>query len=303
MHVNYLLRNLCTGQEATVRTRYGTDWFQIAKGIQQGWILSPCLFNFYAEHIMWNDGLDEAQAGIKTARRNINNLINADDTTLMAENEEELKSLLRRVKEESENVGWKLNIQKMKIMASGSITSWQTEGEKVEAVTDYFLGLQNHCRQWLQPWNKKMILVRKAMTNPDSVLNGRDITLTTKVCISQSCGFSSSQVWMWEFNDKAGWVLKNRCFWTVVLERTPERPLDCKEIKPVNPKGNQPWIFSGRTHAKAEAFNTLATSCKELPQWKRLTLGETEGKRRRWRQRMRWLDSITDSMDMNLSKL
>ena len=142
MHVNYLLRNLCTGQEVTVRTRCGTtDWFQIAEGIRQGCILSPCLFNFYAEYIMWNDGLDEAQAGIKIARRNINNLINANDTTLMAENKEELKSLLRRVKEESENVGWKLNIQKMKIMASGSITSWQTEGEKVEAVTDFiFLG-------------------------------------------------------------------------------------------------------------------------------------------------------------------
>ena len=148
-----------------------------------------------------------------------------------------------------------------------------------------------------------MLLARKAMTNPDSVLKGRDITLTTKVCISQSCGFSSSQVWMWEFNDKTGWVLKNRYFWTVVLERTPERPLDCKEIKPVNPKGNQPCIFSGRTDAKAEAFNTLATSCKELSQWKRPTLGKTEGKRRRWRQRMRWLDSITNSMDMNLSKL
>ena len=124
------------------RTRYGTTyWFQIAKGIRQGYILSPCLFNFYGEYIMWNDGLDEAQAGIKIARRNINNLVNADDTTLMAENEEELQSLLMRVKEESENVSWKLNIQKVKITASGFITSWQTEGEKVEAVTDFiFLG-------------------------------------------------------------------------------------------------------------------------------------------------------------------
>ena len=132
----------CVQVKKWVRTRCGTtDWFQIAEGIRQGCILSPCLFNFYAEYIMWNDGLDEAQAGIKIARRNINNLINANDTTLMAENKEELKSLLRRVKEESENVGWKLNIQKMKIMASGSITSWQTEGEKVEAVTDFiFLG-------------------------------------------------------------------------------------------------------------------------------------------------------------------
>ena len=189
---------------------------------------------------MWNAQLDESQAGIKIAGRHTNNLRYADDTTLMAENEEELKSLLRRVKEESENVGWKLNIQKMKIMASGSITSWQTEGEKVEAVTDYFLGLQNHCRQWLQPWNKKMILVRKAMTNPDSVLKGRDITLTTKVCISQSCGFSSSHVWMWEMDHKEGWAPKNWWFQIVVLEKTLESPLDSREIKLVNPKGSQP---------------------------------------------------------------
>ena len=108
--------------------------------------MSPCLFNFYAEYIVRNAGLDEAQAGIKTARRNINNLRYTDDTTLMAENEEELKSLLTKLKEESEKAGLKLNIQKMKIMASGPITSWQIDGETMETVTDYFLGLQNHCR-------------------------------------------------------------------------------------------------------------------------------------------------------------
>ena len=112
-------------QEATVRTAYGTmDWFQIAKGVHQGCILSPCLFNFYAEYIMISAGLEETQAGIKIARRNINNLRYADDTTLMAESEEELRSLLMKVKEESEKVGLKLNIQKTKIMASGPITSW-----------------------------------------------------------------------------------------------------------------------------------------------------------------------------------
>ena len=117
-------------------------------------MLSPCLFNLYAEYIMWNAGLDEVQAGIKIAWRNINNLRYTDDTTLMAENEEELKSLLMKVKEESEKVGLKLNIQKMKIMASGPITSWQIDGETVETVSDFiFRGLQNHCRWWLQPWN------------------------------------------------------------------------------------------------------------------------------------------------------
>ena len=129
-HLNCLLRNLYAGQEATVRTGHGpTDWFQMGKGVCQGCILSPCLFNFCAEYIMKNAGLDEAQAGIKIAGRNITNLRYADDTTLMAESEEELKSLLMKVKKESEKVGLKLNIQKTKIMASGPITSWQIDGE------------------------------------------------------------------------------------------------------------------------------------------------------------------------------
>ena len=140
------LRNLCAGQEATVRTGHGTkDWFQIGKGVCQGCILSLCLFNFYAEYIMRNAGLDEAQAGIKTAERNINNLRYADDTTLMAENEE-LRSLFMKVKEESEKVGLKLNIQITNIVASGPITSWQIDEETMETVRIYFLRLQNHCR-------------------------------------------------------------------------------------------------------------------------------------------------------------
>ena len=142
-----LLRNLYSGQEATVRTGHGTtDWFQIGKGVCQGCILSTCLFKLYVEYIMRNAGLEEAQARIKIAGRNMNNLRCADDTTLMAESEE-LKSLLMKVKEESEKVGLKLNVQKTKIMASGSITSWQIDGETVETVTDFiFGGLQNHCR-------------------------------------------------------------------------------------------------------------------------------------------------------------
>ena len=134
-HLTYLLRNLYADQEATVRTGHGTtDWFQIGKGVCQGRILSPCLFSLYTEYVMRNTGLEEAQAGIKIARRNINNLRYSDDTTLMAENEEELRSLLMKVKEESEKVGLKLNIQKTKIMASGPITSWQIDGETVETV-------------------------------------------------------------------------------------------------------------------------------------------------------------------------
>ena len=150
-HLTCLLRNLFAGQEATVRTRHGTtDWFQIRKEVRQGCILSSCLFNLYAEYIIQNAGLDEAQAGIKIARRNNNNLryaITSDDTILMAESEEELKSLLMKLKEESDNVGLKLNIQKTKIMASGPITSWQIDWRN-NGNSDrlYFGELQNHCR-------------------------------------------------------------------------------------------------------------------------------------------------------------
>ena len=143
---NLPLEKLYAGQEATVRTGHGTtDWFQIWKGVCQGRILSPCLFNLYAEYIMRNAGLNEAQTGIKIAGGNINNLRYADDTTLMAEREEELNSLLMKVKEESEKVSLKLNIQKTEIMAPSPITSWQIDGETMETVTDfYFLGLQSH---------------------------------------------------------------------------------------------------------------------------------------------------------------
>ena len=159
-HLTCLLRNLYAGQEATVRTGHGTtDWFQIGEGICQGCLLSSCLFNFYAEFIMRNAGLEETQAGIKIARRNINNLRYADDTTLMAGSEEELKSLLMKVKEESEKVGLKLNIQKTKIMASGPITSWQIDGE---TVSDFiFLGSKitadgdcSHEIKTLTPWKE-----------------------------------------------------------------------------------------------------------------------------------------------------
>ena len=148
-HLTCLLRNLYAGQEATVRTGHGTtDWFQRGKGVREGCILSPCLFNFYAEYIMRNAGLEETQAGIKIAGRNINNLRYSDTTTLMAESEGELKSFLMKVKEESEKVGLKFNIQKTKkILASGPITSWEIDGETVETVSDFILGgLQNHCR-------------------------------------------------------------------------------------------------------------------------------------------------------------
>ena len=176
-HLICLLRNLYAGQEATVRTGHGTtDWFQIGKGIHQGCILSPCLFNFYAEYIMRNAGLDEAHAGIKMAGTNINNLRYADDTTLMAESEKELKSLLMKVKEESEKVGLKLNIQKTKIMASGPITSWEIDGE---TVPDFILGgskitADGDCSHEIK---RCLLLGRKVMTNLDSIFKSRDTLL------------------------------------------------------------------------------------------------------------------------------
>ena len=153
--LTFLLQNLYAGQEATVRTGHGsTDRFKIGKGVRQGCILSPCLFNFYAEYIMWNARVDESQAGIKVAGRNINDIRYADDTTLMAESEEEQKSISMKVKEESEKVGLKLNIQKTRIMVSSPISSWQIDGQ---TVADYFWGLQNHCRCRLEPWNRKTL--------------------------------------------------------------------------------------------------------------------------------------------------
>ncbi|KAF7251811.1 Craniofacial development protein 2 [Varanus komodoensis] len=183
-HLICLLRNLYVGQEATVRTGHGTtDWFKIEKGVSQGCILSPGLFNLYAEHIMRKAGLDESPVGIKIAGRNINNLSYADDTTLTAESEEKLNSLLMWVKEESAKVGLKLSIKKTKMMASSPLTSWQIDGEEMEVVTDFiFLGSKitadGDCTQEIK---RRLLLGRKAMANLDSILKSRDITLPTKV--------------------------------------------------------------------------------------------------------------------------
>ena len=182
-HLTCLLRNLFEGQEATVRTGHGTtDWVQIGKGIHQDCILSPCLFNLYADYIMRNSGLDKAQAGIKIVKRNTNNLRYADDTTILAESKE-LKSLLMKVKEESKKVGLKLNIQKTKIMASGPITSWQKNGEQWKQWQTFILqGSQitadGDCGHEIK---RHLLLGRKVMTNLDSILKSRDITLPTKV--------------------------------------------------------------------------------------------------------------------------
>ena len=191
-HLTCLLRNLYAGQEATVRIGHGTtDWFQIGKGPHQDSILLLCLFNLYAEYIMRNGGLEEAQAGIKIVRRNINNLRYADDTTLMAESEEELKSLLMKVKEESGKVGLKLNIQKTMIMASGPITSWEIYGETVETVSDFILGGSKITADgdYSHEIKRRLLFGRKVMTNLDSILKSRDIALPTKVHLVKAMVF------------------------------------------------------------------------------------------------------------------
>ena len=191
-HLTYLLRNLYAGQEATVRTGHGAmDWFQIGKGVHQGCILSLCLFNLYAQYIMQNVRLDKAQTGIKISGRNINNLRYTDDRTLMAENEEELKSLLMKVKEESEKADLKLNIQKSKIMASSPIISWQINGEIMETVTDFILGgskitADGDCSHEIK---RCLLPGRKAMTNLDRTLKSRDITLLTQVRLVKAMVF------------------------------------------------------------------------------------------------------------------
>ena len=214
---------------------------------------SSSFFNLYAEDIMRNAGLEEVQAGIKIARRNISNLRYADDTTLMAESEEELKSLLMKVKEESEKVGLKLNIQKTKIMASGPITSWKIDGETVETVADFiFLGSKitadgDHSHEI----KRRLLLGRKVMTNIDSILKSRDITLPTKVCLVKAMVFP---VVMYGCD---GWTIKKAEHWRIdafelMLEKTLESPLDCKKIQPVHPIGFQSWVFIERSDVEAE---------------------------------------------------
>ena len=274
-HLACLLRNLYSGQEATVRTRHETTvWFNIGKGVCQGYILSPCLFNWYAEYIMWNARLDEAQAGIKIARRNINNFRHA-------ESEEQLKSLLMKVKGESEKASLKLNIQKTKILASDLITSWQIDREKVETVTNFiFLGstitVYGECSYEIK---RCLLLGRKSMTSLDSVLKSRDITLLTKVCLVKAMVFPVVMC-IWE-----NWTIKKaesqstdafelwcwrrllRILWT--SRRSNQSIL----------KENNPWLFIGRTDAEAEAPILWPFYAKTLLIWKDSVAGKDWGAR------------------------
>ena len=249
---------------------------------------------------MQNAGQDEAQAGIKIAGRNINNLRYVDDITLTAENEE-LKSLLMKVKEESEKAGLKLNIQKTKIMASGPITSWQIDGETMETVTDFtFLGSKITADGYCSHEIKRCLLLgRRPMKNLDSILKSRHY-FADKGPSSQSYGFSSSHGWMWELDYKESWAPKNWCFWIVVPVKTLERvPWTARRssqsiLKEINPEYSLEGLM---LKLKLQYFGHLMWRNDSLE--KTLMLGKAEDKRRRGWQRMKWLQGITDSMAMN----
>ena len=276
------------GQEATVRTLHGTtDWFKIGKGVWQGCILSPCVFNLHAEYIMWNAGLNKSQAGVKTAGRNINNRRYTANITLTAESEEELKSILMRVKEESEKVGLKLNIQKTKIMVFGSIMSWQLDGEKVEAVTDFiFLGSKITVDgDWSHGIKRYLLLRRKAKTNLDSILKCRDITLPKKIRIVKAMAFP---VVMYRCEN---WIIKKaecqrvdafklwcwrrllRVPWTA---RKSTQPI----LKENNPEYSLEWLM---LKLKPQYFGHVMQITDLLE--KTLMLGKIEGKRIGWLRR------------------
>ena len=263
--------------------------------------MSPCLFNFYAEYITRNAGLEEAQAGIKTAGKNINNLRYADDTIFMAESEE-LKSLLMKVKEESEKVGLNLNIQKTKIMASGPITSWQVDGETVETVADFiFLGSKiaadGDCSHEIK---RCLLLGRKVITNLDSILKSRDMTLPTKVCLVKAMvfpvvmyGCESCTIKKAEHQSIDAFEL-----WCWRLLRV---PWTARRSNQSNLKISAECSLEGlMLKLKLQYFCQLMRRADSFE--KTMMLGKIEGRRRGW-QRMRWLDGNTDSMDMGLSRL
>ena len=228
-HLTCFLRNLYAGQEATVRTGYGaTDWFQTSKRVCQDCILSPCLFNLYAEYIMWNAGLDEAQAGIKIAGRNINNLRYADDTTLMAGSKEELKNLLMKVKEE-----WKSWLKTQHSKNQDHVTwshhfmaNWWGNNGNSERLC--FLGSPKYLQMMTEAMKLKDVPWEKSYDQPRQHIKKQRHYFANKGPSSQGFGFSNSHVWMWELDCEESWALKNWCFWTVVLEKTLESPWNAR---------------------------------------------------------------------------
>ena len=305
-HLTCLLRNLYAGQEATVRAGRGTtDWFQIGKGVHQGCVLSPCLFNLYAEYIMQNAGLDEARSGIKIAGRNINNLRYADDTTVMAESEEELKSLLMKVKEESEKFCLSSTFRKARSRHPAPSLHGKWMGKQWKQCQFILWGSKitadGDCSHEIK---RCLLLGRKAMTNLDSILKSRDITLPTKVHPVKAMVFpvvmygceswtikkaecrriDAFELWCWRRPLWVPWTAR-RSNQFILKEINPEYSLEEQMLK-----------LKLQQH-----FGHLMWRTDSLK--KTMMLGKIEGRRRRGRQRMRWLDGITNVMDMSLGKL
>ena len=293
-----LIRDCSTGHGTT-------DWFQIGKGVRQGCILSPCLFNLKCRVHHEKHWTGWSTSWIKIAGRNINNHRYADDTTLMAESEEELKSLLMKVKEESEKIGLKLNIQNTKIMASSPITSWQIDGETMETVADFILGGSKITADgnWSHEIKRHLLLGRKVTTNLDSILKSRDITLSTKVHLVKAMVFpvvmygykswtvkkaecqiiDAFELWCWRRLLRVPWTAR-KSNQSILKEISPGCSLERLMLK-----------------LKLQYFGHLM---RRADSWEKiLMLGKIEVRRRRGRQRIRWLDGITDSMDMSLNKL
>ena len=221
----------------------------------------------------------------------------------MAGSEGQLKSLLMKVKEESGKVGLKLNIQKTKITSSGPIISWQIDGETVETVSDFILGGSKITADCSHEIKRSLLLGRKVMTNLDSIVQSRDITLPTNLCLVMVMVFSSEHVWMKKLDYKENWAQKNWCLWTVVLEKTLESPLHCKEVQPVHPKGDQSWVFIGRTDAEAETPILWPPHAKSWFIWKDPDAGKDWGQEQKGTTEDEMLDGISDSMDMVLGGL
>ena len=278
------------------------DWFQIGKGIYQGCILSPCLFNLYAEYIMRNARLDEAEAGMKIAGRSINNLRYAVDTTFIVESEE-LKSLLMKVKEESEKPGLKLNIQKTKIMASSPITPWQINGETMETMRDLlYLGSKiTEEGNFSHEIQRCLLLGRKSMTNLDSILKSRDITLLTKVCLVKAMVFPVVMHGCESWTIKKAECQRNDAFELWCWKRLLRIPWTARRSNQSILKEITPSNEGVMLKLKLQYFGHLMRRTDSLE--KTLLLGKTEGRKRRGRQRVRWLGGIADSTDVSLRKL
>uniref|UniRef100_A0A803TTK5 ribonuclease H n=1 Tax=Anolis carolinensis TaxID=28377 RepID=A0A803TTK5_ANOCA len=305
-HLFCLLRNLYKDQVAIVRTDHGTtDWFKIGKGVRQGRILSPYLFNLYAEHVMRRVGLHDSKAGVKISGRNINNLRYADDTTLMAESEEELRSLITKVKEESAKAGLQLNIKKTKIMATRPIDNRQIEGENVEAVTDFiFLGAKitadADCSQEIR---RRLLLGRRAMANLERILKSRDITLATKVRIVKAMALpivtygceswtirkaerrktDAFELWCWRKILRVPWTTR-RSNQSILQEIMPDCSLEGRILE-----------------TKMKYFDHIMRRQERLE--KIMMLGEMEGKRKRGQPRVRWMDGILEVTGSTLKEL